>query len=171
MRPVKDFCGNWNPERRAIQFKWDVSGMENDRFIYIVGLQEADGRWKPDLSKQHLFDICDMKNISQSSTFMPIASLGVGVYKMRFCAFSMPQATAYSDEDIQNACASDPAFTTEVMLGRANVVYVAESTVAENAKIVRLHMRQIQHKRNHRRYQNLDILRHMIDRIRMIYAS
>ena len=133
MRPVKDFCGNWNPERRAIQFKWDVSGMENDRFIYIVGLQEADGRWKPDLSKQHLFDICDMKNISQSSTFMPIASLGVGVYKMRFCAFSMPQATAYSDEDIQNACASDPAFSTEVMLGRANVVYVAESTVAENA--------------------------------------
>ena len=53
----------------------------------------------------------------------------------------MPQATAYSDEDIQNACASDPAFTTEVMLGRANVVYVAESTVAENAKIVRLHIK------------------------------
>ena len=72
---------------------------------------------------------------------MPIASLGIGVYKMRFCAFSMPQATACSDEDILHACEKNPAFMTEVMLGRANVVYVAETTVAENSKIVRIHLK------------------------------
>ena len=71
----------------------------------------------------------------------------------------LAQTVTYSTADMRS-----PA-------NQANQRLAIEPIEIQRQKIVRLHMRQIQHKRNHRRYQNLDILRHMIDRIRMIYAS
>lgn len=141
MKAIKDFSGYWNPDKRAIQFKWDVSGMGNDRYIYIIGLKEENNLLKPDISQSLVFDICDMRNRSQSSTLMQITNLKFGVYKMRFCAYSMPQATICSDEEIIKACESDPAFTTTVMMGRASIAYVAESSIADNAKIVKVHLK------------------------------
>ena len=82
MRAIKGFCGYWNPDKRAIQFKWDVSSIGNDRYIYIFGLKEDNGSLKIDMSKSIVFDICDMRNTNQSSTFMQITNLKIGVYKM-----------------------------------------------------------------------------------------
>ena len=141
MRAIKGFCGYWNPDKRAIQFKWDVSSIGNDRYIYIFGLKEDNGSLKIDMSKSIVFDICDMRNTNQSSTFMQITNLKIGVYKMLFCAYSMPQATVCSDEEILKACESDPLYTTTVMMGRAVITYVAEYTIVENSKITKIHLK------------------------------
>ena len=141
MKAIKDFCGNWNPDKWAIQFKWDVSDIGNDRYIYIVALQEVDGSLGVDLSKSLVFDICDMRNTSQSSTFMQISNLRVGVYKMMFCAYSTPTATNYTEEEIIKACQSDPKYTTTVVMGRASISYVSQCTVVDNSKIVKIHLK------------------------------
>ena len=141
MRAIKGFCGYWNPDKRAIQFKWDVSSIGNDRYIYIFGLKEDNGSLKIDMSESIVFDICDMRNTNQSSTFMQITNLKIGVYKMLFCAYSMPQATVCSDEEILKACESDPLYTTTVMMGRAVITYVAEYTIVENSKITKIHLK------------------------------
>lgn len=141
MKAIKGFCGHWNPDKRAIQFNWDVSSIGNDRYIYIVGLKEDEGSLKIDMSKSVVFDICDMRNTNQSSTFMQINDLRIGVYKMLFCAYSMPQATICSDEEILKICESDPLYTTTVMMGRATISYVIEYTVVDNAKLTKIYLK------------------------------
>lgn len=141
MRPVKDFSGTWNPQRNAIHFKWDVSAIGNDRYIYIVGLLEENGVYRPDTSRFKLFDIRDMSNPNPSSTFMPINNLKAGVHRMLFCAYSTPGAANVNGDELMAACQSDSAYMTGVMMGRANIVYVADTSVAENAKLVKLHLK------------------------------
>lgn len=141
MKAIKGFCGHWNPDKRAVQFQWDVSSIGNDRYIYIVGLKENEGSLKVDVSDNTVFDISDVRNTNQSSTFMSITNLRTGVYKMLFCAYSMPQATNCSDEEILKACNSDPLYTATVMMGRAAISYVAEYTVVENAKLTKIHLK------------------------------
>lgn len=141
MRPVKDFSGIWNPQKNAILFKWDVSAIGNDRYIYIIGLIEEDGTYRPDTSRYKLFDIRDMNNPNPSSTYMPISNLKVGVHKMLFCAYSTPGAANPNSEELIAACRSDSAYITGVMMGRANIVYVADTSVVENAKMVKIHLK------------------------------
>lgn len=138
MRSIKEFCGHWSPEIRAIQFKWDVTSIGNDRYIYIVGLKEENGVIRPDKSKTIVFDIRDMRNTNQSTTNMQIKDLKTGVYKMLFCAYSMPQAKNCTDDEIMEACKSDPSFTTTVVMGKATISYTVDYKVVDNSKITKI---------------------------------
>ncbi|MBE6956970.1 MAG: hypothetical protein E7450_05920 [Ruminococcaceae bacterium] len=141
MKPVKDFSGAWNPEKRAIYFKWDVSGLGSDRYIYILGLKENDGAYYVDRTRYKLFNVADMTNTTLSATWMPVPSLQAGVHKMLFCAYSTPKAENLPDDAILAACRNEEASIIGVMMGRANIVYVAETSLEENAKVVKIHLK------------------------------
>ncbi len=141
MNPVKDFSGRWFPEKSAICFKWDAGSLGNDRFIYIIGIREENGTYRLEKSQNLVFDISDMRNVSSSTTFLKISNIKMGFYKMQYCAYSLPKPTVLDDDTIINACRENKAFLTTVVMGRANIVCLCESSVAENAKLIKIHLK------------------------------
>lgn len=141
MKPVKSFCGYWNQTQKEVCFKWDVSGLGNDRYIYIIGLREENGRLRTDMSRFKLFDIRDMRNEELSGTSISMDSIKVGVFKMMFCAYSTDHAVNLREDEIIKACLEDDRYITTVMMGYARVTYVMQESVVDNAKLVKIYLK------------------------------
>ena len=134
MRPLSSFSGKWNPMMQAIQFQWDSSTLENDRYIHIVGINQDEHGFSVNARNYAFLDLRTASSLSSAS--MKIQNGFAGVFKMNFFAFSTAVSGTQSDAAIIAMCEQNPEVLSSVMVGQANILCTIGTSTQENAKIV-----------------------------------
>jgi len=134
MRPLSNFSGKWNPAAQAIQFQWDPSTLENDRYVHIVSVNHNEHGFSVDVQNYTFLDLRTAASLSSAT--MKIRSGLAGVFKMYFFAFSTATSGTQDDAAVIQACEQNPSLLSAVMVGQANLLCVIGTSTQENAKVV-----------------------------------
>lgn len=138
MRVLSNLNGRWNPQRSCIEFSWDVSGLDNDRFIFIFPLEKINNEYKLNVKNAIIHDVANIGYGSVNSASVPLGDAQVGVSLKQYCAFSHPDRMIPQETDILKACDDNKDFVSNVMIGRAMIEYSIKRTECGNATVIEL---------------------------------